>query len=381
MALAIPSISGADAADLLIDKYVKMEASAPAAIPRPPRLIVTLPPAWGNKYQILLYSEAAERKSSVVGVTTLSALDSLFWPGPILLHAHWFAGLLADAKDDVAALELVTQIAEGIERFKAKTGAKTLWTAHNTYPHGNAFPMASKALRRYIFSKFDAVHFMNPAHVDQLSTEYGVAPQRSLVIPHMTYDGSLQLSVNRAQARAHFGLPDEAYVFGFFGSVQRYKNIDQILDSFDAVAAATDRPVHAIIGGIASDEQYVRELIVRWGHHPKLTLLFRRILDHEVQYLHRASDIMVFPYRESLNSGAIMMAITCRTPFIAPTGMAAGLEAAGGLAYDLAEPDGLVRLMRDCVSGAATPRLDEAFIADFHPDKVSRAFFDAIETL
>jgi len=160
---------------------------------------------------------------------------------------------------------------------------------------------------------------MQDAHIPLLETAFGHKAPPHFTAPHMTYDGTLLDSVSPAAARAHFGLPQEACVFGFFGSVQGYKKIDLMLEAVDRLAAQTDRPVAAIVGGIpGADTDVVRDLHHRWGDSAHVRLLTRKIADHEIQYIHRAADAMVLPYDETLNSGAALMAASFRKPFILP---------------------------------------------------------------
>ena len=75
------------------------------------------------------------------------------------------------------------------------------------------------------------------------------------------------------------------------------------------------------------------------GGRPDIRLIPRKILDHEIQYLHRAADVMVLPYAETLNSGAALMAASFRKPFIMPRGTASeGLGPLGAIHFDPADP-------------------------------------------
>ena len=114
---------------------------------------------------------------------------------------------------------------------------------------------------------------------------------------------------------------------------------------------------------------------------PKVRLLMRNIPDHEIQYIHRASNVMVLPYGETLNSGAAYMAAGFRHPVIMPDGMASrSLEGLGVVRFDSADPDGLLTVMQEVMEGRRG-HYDEDALAQVQADVVSTRFFNALDQL
>ncbi|MGB1207911.1 MAG: glycosyltransferase family 4 protein, partial [Paracoccaceae bacterium] len=341
MSLPIPTPDRDRPASQLARLYLGVDRAAPDPRGRPPGLIVTLPPAWGNKYQILLYQEAAAHRMAVMGARTPEDLDQISWPGPIVLHAHWFGPFFRTARDDSGARHLLRDVQDRLVAFRDRTGARLLWTAHNIYPHGNAFPQTFLDLRRWIFETFDALHVMQDAHVPVLETAFGRKAPPSFTVPHMSYAGIAPDTISRLSARAHLGIAERATVFGFFGSLQGYKNLPQFLRAVAPLAQAAPGRIAAVIGGVPSDPDTLRDIDATWGDAPWLRILPRDLPDHEIQYIHRASDVMVLPY-ETLNSGAALMAASYRTPVLMPDRTATPeLRGHGLLTYDARDPDSL----------------------------------------
>jgi beta-1,4-mannosyltransferase len=381
MALPLPLIEPATAGSVLVSELNRLERCNPAPDGTAPGLIVVLPPAWANKYQLLLYGAAARHRYGVVGVRGAGDLAHVSWPGPVILHAHWFASVFDGALNEADATARLQRACAQIERFRARTGARLLWSAHNVFPHGNAYPETFMALRRWIFDTFDALHVMDDSHVPLLEATYGRAAPAAFTVPHMTYAGAILDSVDAIAARQHFGISRDAFVFGYFGSLQGYKNLPQLLETFERLSADSDRELALLLGGLPVDPECARELQLRWGQKRRITLLTRKIGDHEIQYLHRAADVMVLPYAETLNSGAAMMAASFRMPFLIPNGSGSHmLTRAGAMTFERDDPDGLLSAMRCCLENPM-PAPDADYLAGLAPARISERFFAALGAL
>jgi glycosyltransferase involved in cell wall biosynthesis len=381
MALPIPVLTAADAGRTLTRLWLDLDRAVPGPDGAPPGLILAMPTAWANKYQLLLYKAAARARWAVAGVTLPRDLAHVTWPGPLVLHAHWFAALFNGAASETEATDRLAEATGQILAFRDRTGARLVWTAHNVFPHGNRFPDTFLALRRWVFRNFDAVHVMQDSHLPILERAFGVPAPRAFTVPHMTYDGAIQDDIDPVAARAHFGLPHDAFVFGYFGSIQAYKQIGRMLAALDTLKSRGGRPVAAVVGGIPLDSVALRDLYRSWDGRPDIRLIPRKILDHEIQYLHRAADVMVLPYAETLNSGAALMAASFRKPFIMPRGTASeGLGPLGAIRFDPADPDGLVAAMAAAMD--STPgEPDPAALAARAPAAISEAFLEGITAL
>jgi len=381
MSLPLPLATADRAAALLASTYTRLEKTVPGPADQPPALLVVLPPAWVNRYQSLLYDAAGPRRYATLGITDTSQLAQISWPGPIVLHAHWFAGVFQRCTNDIQAAERLARLRDELLAFRARTGARFLWTAHNVFPHGNAHPSVFLELRQWLFETFDAVHVMQAAHVPVLEDAFARPAPYTFTVPHMTYDHCLPDCVSVAAARVHYGVAPEAFVFAYFGSIAPYKNLERMLEAFERVRDTARRPVRAIIGGVPSDAGTVQRLQARWGADPDVQLVMRTIPDHEVQYLHRAADVMVLPYGETLNSGAAFMAASFGKPFIMPSGLASdALDGLGLLRFDSDTPDGLETAMQSAMLGVYTSADPDARAA-VAPARVSSLFFDHLDQM
>lgn len=377
--LPLPLISkdfqGAD----LMRLYLSIDRARPDPQGAPPGLIVSFPPAWGNKYQVLLYSTAMAHRTAVVGLRGPADLDRISWPGPVVLHAHWFTSLFNAAASEAEAMALFEEARASILRFRDRTGARLLWTAHNVFPHGQAFPEAALALRRWVFETFDALHLLHEGHRAVLEERFDRRAPPHFTVPHMSYRGIMPDVIGREAARAFYGIAPDRFVFGLFGSIQPYKRIPAFLAALEPLAAR--RPVHALVGGLPSDPDEVRAIAGRWGAAPWLTFLPKDVLDHEVQYIHRAADLMVLPYADTLNSGAAFMAATFGRPCLMPRGQAAaGMAGLGLTTFDPDRPGGLGAALAQAMEGPL-PETDPQALAAIDPARISEAFMARVTAL
>jgi len=131
MTMPIPLISQDNAASVLAAAYRKNSESVSAI--QAPCLVLVLPPTWNNRYQTLLYERAGLHQCVTIGIGNTSVLKNISWPGPIVLHAHWFSGYFNNSRDEVEANSLLNDLCEDIALFRQRTGSKLLWTAHNVF--------------------------------------------------------------------------------------------------------------------------------------------------------------------------------------------------------------------------------------------------------
>ncbi|WP_454007262.1 hypothetical protein [Alcaligenes sp. Marseille-Q7550] len=235
MTMPIPLISQDDVSRILAAAYGKYFSVGSGTQAHSPCLLLVLPPTWNNRYQVLLYEQAGLRQYITMGVGDPGVLKHISWPGPIVLHAHWFSSYFNNSRDEVEASARLDDLCEDILAFRARTGAKLVWTAHNVFPHDNRFPAVFLRLRQWLFEQFDAVHVMQQEHIGILEKAFSRKAPRTFVVPHMVYSGSYPDGVSSEVARNYYGIRSDAFVFGYFGSIQTYKNLDYFLSSFKVI--------------------------------------------------------------------------------------------------------------------------------------------------
>jgi glycosyltransferase involved in cell wall biosynthesis len=152
---------------------------------------------------------------------------------------------------------------------------------------------------------------------------FAIPTDKVLEVPHPSYAGAYEDFITREQARHELGLWPDEIVHLVVGAIKPYKGLNELLDAWDSLAA-DGVPRRLVVAGGPSDEAGIAETLERAALHPSVLLHARKIPAAEMQIFLRAADVAVMPYLRSLNSGALMLALTFGLPVVVP--------AAGGLA-------------------------------------------------
>lgn len=347
-----------------------------------PRLLICWPSAHMNKFQSLLYRRAPEHGYAIERISKLAELDEIFWPGPIVLHAHWFGALSKNAEDGTEYQARIDEAFDAFRRIRAKADAKLVWTAHNILPHGSAYPEIDLALRQRIIDDFDRVHIMEQGQLSVLEQALGRTINNNIVANHPHYIGAYSDYIDRNEARELIGIDAGSTVILFFGSIQKYKGLDDLIAAFDGAQANGRNDQRLIMAGFPSDPDYVAEIYRRTAGMKNVQFLPQKILDNQIQLYFRAADAAVLPYSGSqLNSGAAMLALSFDCPIIAPSEPAfEPLRKFAISLYDKSIEGALQEALTHI--GAANPDIDFSDFRRRHdPEIVSSAFFEGLDQL
>jgi glycosyltransferase involved in cell wall biosynthesis len=192
---------------------------------------------------------------------------------------------------------------------------RLLLTVHNVVPHGRDTP-AMRQRMRHIY-KIPACLVV---HTDQMSQrlidEFGVAPERIVVMQHGIDHMAAESSEAIAATRAALGTqPDQKLVL-CFGIVQRYKGVDLLIGA--AQHFGDNIRVH--IAGRCSDRSYQTELeksLKLSRNSARLAWENEWLSEARADDLLAAADLLVLPYRQIDQSGVLFAAMRHGLPVVA----------------------------------------------------------------
>ncbi|MBN2472687.1 MAG: glycosyltransferase [Anaerolineae bacterium] len=239
-------------------------------------------------------------------------------------------------------------------RALKRAGLPVVHTIHDTNPlyayDSEASPLGA------VYAAADALILHAEANRADFLTRYpAVLPEKTHIIPHISiHNHAIPPDASRAAARKRLGLPAEAPVIGFFGSVKRYKGLDVLVEAFARVRAARpdawllvagqpDGPASAgLLRGItAAPNTLVRDSFVPYD---------------EVWQYHLAADVLAFPYRYVTQSGALITALDFARPAVVTrVGGMPELVEGGGWAVP---PEDVSALADALLEALAHPALD-----------------------
>jgi glycosyltransferase involved in cell wall biosynthesis len=280
----------------------------------------------------------------------------------VVLHMHWLNRPLLPATSPADAVRLGRSFLALLDEARA-AGVRVAWTVHNLLPHGTRFHEEEAAFRGEVAKRVDVIHVMASATRELVAPYFDLPADRLLHVPHPSYAGAYPDYVTRAQARFELGIAPDELVYLALGSIRAYKGLERLLDAWDALPD-DGTPRRLVIAGAPGKDEGIAETLSRAALHPTVLLHAQLIEDERMQVFLRAADIAVLPYLRSLNSGALVLALTFGLPAIVPAGYGFGelLDDVTGRTFD---PDSTASLAEALVSARAmaTPEASAAAAA------------------
>jgi glycosyltransferase involved in cell wall biosynthesis len=289
--------------------------------------VLVAPQDTGNPYQSLLYGamEGTEVRYVLSGPTGSQTLNLLLAPlelcvararGFSVLHVHWvYLFELPWATDRPWARRLM-RFWFGVWLATARfLGLRIVWTAHNVVPHSPVFD-DDEAARRTLVRRCDAVIVHDESVAAEIA-RFGSTPTR--VVPHPFFMGILPAPPDDRDAiRASFGLTPADLAVLFFGAVQRYKGLDQLLDAVVKLPASS--AVRLLVVGACADADLRADIERRLAAAgPRVAASSLRYASEEElgRYL-TAADAAAFPFRAVTTSGSVRLALSAGLPVLLP---------------------------------------------------------------
>jgi glycosyltransferase involved in cell wall biosynthesis len=190
------------------------------------------------------------------------------------------------------------------------TGTRIVQTEHGTFDRSQDRLLGSAPLARRLTGRL-AARIVVHTQADLHRAEPSIGA-RAVVIPHGEYGGLARSGgeTTREQARAALGIAPDAPVTLMFGQLRTDKGID------DLVEAVTHVPgLHLVIGG--QDTGGLSAVRDRLGALDGRLTLREGFLDmQDAAQLFAATDTVALPYKESSQSGVLLLAYGFRRPVV-----------------------------------------------------------------
>lgn len=297
-------------------------ARAIEALGHEPLILGYHPVARMNPYHALLYQQALRSGVGAIPLVRVERLPELVALARLgfttMLHLHWLNQILGNsdtvAEAGKARLAFLGRIDEYLD-----AGGHLAWTVHNILPHAARFETEEARLSADVIERAAVVHVLAPGTAGLVAPWFEIPPEKVLQVDHPSYAGAYEDRVSREQARHELGIMPDELVYAVVGAIRPYKGLTALLDAWDALPA-DGRPRRLIVAGGANNEPGLAEFLERAAVHPTVLLNARQVPAQEMQLFLRSADIAVLPYLRSLNSGALMLALTFGLPVIVPAG-------------------------------------------------------------
>ena len=263
-----------------------------------------------NPYNDLLYT-AIRRTGAEVYEYNLWQLLISHWD---VLHIHWPESLL-EIKSWVHARWSFAKYLSLLD-FVRQRGTRVVWTVHDLKPHDLVFPALELRFWQAVLARVDGIIALTQTGVDLAHERFPhLRLLPSFVIPHGHYRGRYPNEFSKAEARQQLAVHEKATVITYFGQIRPYKNVPQLIESVRALA----EPVTLFVCGRLSKRVDLADDIARAADRdPRIRLEIRFVEEQKVQLFFNAADLLVFPYRDILNSGSALLGLSFDRPVLVP---------------------------------------------------------------
>lgn len=303
-----------------LERRWSMQQSVTAHPTREASAWIYAPHFVGNPYQQLLTMGMPEHDITSMGGANIGEAVKLLRGASHLdqrvLHLHWLNVVLAGAKTSEEAKQRVGSFERTLDTLH-KQGVRIVWTMHNVLPHESVHEDLEVRVRELIVDRAEMVHVMNPDTIAMAEPYFHIPADKVVRVEHPGYQGYYPERMSRAAARAQFGFGAQEQVSLVLGAIKPYKGLLDLAREFDRLSLSHPRKLNLLIAGGAGNDAGTQELLDLASAHPAIHVLPERIIPEDVWTLFAAADNAIIPYKASLNSGALVLALSMGVPVIA----------------------------------------------------------------
>jgi glycosyltransferase involved in cell wall biosynthesis len=172
-----------------------------------------------------------------------------------------------------------------------------------------------------IYKLFDVVFVHFDRNREEFTSTFGVPARKVGVVVHGNeelFDELRDPAVDALTLRQRLGIPDVDRVVLFFGTLSRYKGTDVLIEAFPRIRRETG--ARLVLAGYPFhdfDVEAHKELTRKLGIEDAVTWLPEYIPSEHIVAWMRLASVIVFPYRDIYQSGAVHVAQTFGAPIVA----------------------------------------------------------------
>jgi len=220
---------------------------------------------------------------------------------------HWPVLFFAE-QSERKTLEL-NRILDAWQAAKRNRGLRLVWVAHDVRPPDTQAHRSS--LTELFLATLDGIIYLSERSRGIIHETYGSSVPNELICVHGHYRDD-QLSNPQPSPPIESGIR-----LGYFGLVRPYKGLEELIRSMGELV---ESPAHLTITGCGLDQAYAVEIEARAAGQPEIRLDLHSDLVPEAELEAAIDEVhgVVLPYRDILNSGSALLALSRNRPVLAP---------------------------------------------------------------
>ena len=315
-------------------------------------------PQGENPYQELLYNPLRNKghdihyyNIQIFGKNNLPLLFPLIiyrLKGYNIFHLHWISPFVFPKKNRFFETIMLCYFVLFVSFLKL-IRYRVVWTLHNLCPHDKNFKfylIAEKIVSYLCNAKI--VHSKNTVKEMQ---KLGFNIRNTYVISIGNYIGVYKNNITKESARKYFEFNENDFIFLFFGRIEPYKGVENLLEVFQKITKKR-KNIKLLIAG-KCDNKYLKKLLSNYKNIFKddVKICTNFIEDNKVQYYFNSANVAVYPFKKITTSSTVILALSFRKPVICPEmGDLKELPSNIGIFYNPKNKRGLLNCMEKAIA-------------------------------
>lgn len=275
-------------------------------------------------------TEQISGRFNVVGFNEALKSDLKSFLSYDIVHFNWL--------ENIRGKSIIKVFANFVIRFSTLfyfhlRGKPIIWTAHNKIAHcrgkGEKF---SRVMMRYLMKWSTRIHILCEESYNEIP-DLNQYRGKVVCIPHGDYIDDYPKS--QINIREKYGIAQGKKIILFVGVVDRYKNVDLLIQSF-CKSNIVENDFVLLVCGACSEKAYREKLIKESENKRGVFLDFNFVPTEWMDAYLSQCTLMVAPYDKetTLNSGTLWMAFSYAKTIICPKiGCVKGIDGADKMMY------------------------------------------------
>lgn len=220
-----------------------------------------------------------------------------------IIHVQWMP-LVTRISVELWFLKLVKML-----------NVKIVYTVHNVLPHDTG--LKHKKTFEKIYNLVDALICHTSLGKEELVNDFGISSRKIWIIPHgpLFHD---RINITIEDARNFLSFPKGRTVVLFFGKIRPYKGLEFLLEAWKKVTDKYANTLLVVVGiGQSAYLDAIKQKIATLGLGDFVQQDFKFIPNDEVPKYFQAADVLVYPYKDVTQSGALLTGMAFGKPIVA----------------------------------------------------------------
>lgn len=233
---------------------------------------------------------------------------------PDIVHVHWLHSFIetdADSESRLSCWKRLIHFIGQLTILRLK-GIRIVWTVHElNIPETHHAKIDNLCVKLIARLSSAIIAHCQSARRQIIEATHKHNSAKVHVVPHGHFINVTQNVIDRKEARRLLDIPPAMFVVLFFGLMRPYKGV---LDLLNAHSELNRQDVLLLLAGSSvmhhkECADYMETIKKSVAHRANVRLVQEFIPDNQIQVFMNASDIVAFPYRDIMTSGALIMAM------------------------------------------------------------------------